>query len=109
MGKIVDRQSRWRPREERFDSLRDADRDRAAELADSLGRCLNSLRHLEGPVFVLLLRARGASATAVGQPDTSGSPSPPSLSSSSTTAASIVPCATLGVDGSDASSTSAAA
>lgn len=67
LRKLIDRQSRWRPREQRFDGLDVAARARAAELADALGGgTLRSLRHLEGPVFALLLRARGSRAVAGG-------------------------------------------
>jgi len=61
LRKIVDRQSRWRPREQRFESLDDASLQQAAQLADDLSSsCLQGLRHLEGPVFVTLLRAKAA-------------------------------------------------
>jgi len=59
LRKIVDRQSRWRPRAQRFDSLDESGRARAAALADNLGNSLRNLRHVEGPIFSLLLRARG--------------------------------------------------
>lgn len=58
LRKIVDRQSRWRPREQRFENLDEFTKAKAGLLADDLGRSLKSLKHLEGPVFSLLLRAR---------------------------------------------------
>jgi len=65
LRKLVDRQSRWRPREQRFETLDEAGRARAAAVMDALGgSSLPSLRHLEGPVFSLLLRARGVAAAA---------------------------------------------
>eukprot|EP00928_Gymnodinium_smaydae_P036141 TRINITY_DN252_c0_g1_i1.p1 TRINITY_DN252_c0_g1~~TRINITY_DN252_c0_g1_i1.p1 ORF type:complete len:534 (-),score=98.39 TRINITY_DN252_c0_g1_i1:100-1587(-) len=66
LRKIVDRQSRWRPREQRYESLDAEGRERAADLADNLGIKLRSLRHVEGPIFALLLRARAARRTGGG-------------------------------------------
>lgn len=59
--KIVDRQSRWRPRDQRFDSLDAAGLARAAALVSALGG-LPKLRHLEGPIFSIILRAYGQQA-----------------------------------------------
>lgn len=58
LRKLVDRQSRWRPREQRFETLDEAGLVRAAALVDALGG-LRSLRHLEGPMFSIILRACG--------------------------------------------------
>lgn len=72
LRKVIDRQSRWRPREQRFDSLDPVGRLRAAELARALeGKELRSLRHLEGPIFAVLLRALGQEHTGTqeGEPD----------------------------------------
>mmetsp|Transcript_34773 Transcript_34773/g.108158 ORF Transcript_34773/g.108158 Transcript_34773/m.108158 type:complete len:402 (+) Transcript_34773:58-1263(+) len=58
LRKIVDKQSRWRLRVQHLENLDEAWKARAASLADDLGTSLRSLRHLEGPVFSLLLRVR---------------------------------------------------
>jgi hypothetical protein len=78
LRKVVDRQSRWRPREQRFDSLDDQGKELAASLADGLGASLRSLRHVEGPIFPLLLRARAGrimASTSVGGEDCGASSS----------------------------------
>jgi len=59
LRRIVDRQSRWRPREQRFDSLDAAILKRAADLVDAFGSpSFPCLRHIEGPIFSWLLRAQ---------------------------------------------------
>ncbi|CAK9009796.1 unnamed protein product [Durusdinium trenchii] len=57
LRKIVDRQSRWRPRELQFEQMEEEQRRSAAEVAELLNE-LPHLQHLEGPVFSVLLRAR---------------------------------------------------
>lgn len=48
LRKVVDRQSRWRPRELRFELMEEDQRLYAATVADLLGS-LPALQHLEGP------------------------------------------------------------
>mmetsp|Transcript_25574 Transcript_25574/g.59543 ORF Transcript_25574/g.59543 Transcript_25574/m.59543 type:complete len:656 (-) Transcript_25574:39-2006(-) len=76
LRKIVDRQSRWRPREQRFEGLDDASKRHAAKLAaDFCNSSMRSLRHLEGPVFAVLLRARAAQQAVGGAADAEGATS----------------------------------
>lgn len=70
LRKIVDRQSRWRPRQQQLENLDVRVRMNVADLSDELGHSLLSLRHLEGPVFSTVLRARSSSAPVV-NPDNS--------------------------------------
>ncbi|CAL1133204.1 unnamed protein product [Cladocopium goreaui] len=62
LRKIVDRQSRWRPRELQFEQMEEEQRRSAARVTELLqpgfGNQLPNLQHLEGSVFSLLLRAR---------------------------------------------------
>ncbi|CAJ1448212.1 unnamed protein product [Effrenium voratum] len=62
LRKIADRQSRWRPRELRFESMEEEQRAQAAKVTEMLN-ALPSLQHLEGPVFSVLLRARRHAVT----------------------------------------------
>lgn len=77
LRKIVDRQSRWRPRELQFDQMEEEQRRSAARVTELLNQ-LPNLQHLEGSVFSLLLRARqhslpaDHSKDAVASPDVAG-------------------------------------
>ena len=57
LRKIVDRQSRWRPRELQFEQMEEVQRRWAARVMELLNQ-LPNLQHLEGSVFSVLLRAR---------------------------------------------------
>lgn len=76
LRKIVDRQSRWRPRELQFEQMEEEQRRSAARVTELLNQ-LPNLQHLEGSVFSLLLRARQHSFPAdqskgVASPDVAG-------------------------------------
>eukprot|EP00913_Durusdinium_trenchii_P010159 g9526.t1 len=60
LRKIVDRQSRWRPRELQFEQMEEKGGTESSD-SGSVAELLNELphlQHLEGPVFSVLLRAR---------------------------------------------------
>lgn len=73
LRKIVDRQSRWRPRELQFEQMEEEQRRSAARVTELLNQ-LPNLQHLEGSVFSLLLRARQHSFPADHSKDGAASP-----------------------------------
>ncbi|CAE7018088.1 unnamed protein product [Symbiodinium microadriaticum] len=98
LRKVVDRQSRWRPRELRFELMEEDQRLYAATVADLLGS-LPALQHLEGPIFSVLLRARrhaavaarAEAATSASSAQDRGEPKAQSMPAASSTRAPCLP------------------